>query len=140
MVNSFFLTLETIYCFFAQPMNHEAFKEAQKSLGVKSKIDMISDTRWACRYKNVASLKKSFLPLLKVLTEPSQPSNWKFIEAAGLFNVLRFCICLIIFHYVLRTIHAVHKSLQAGDITLFSAKTCVENMIHVFKTMRTGAK
>ena len=28
MVNSFFLTLETIYCFFAQPMNHEAFKEA----------------------------------------------------------------------------------------------------------------
>ena len=143
MVNSFFLTLETIYCFFAQPMNHEAFKEVQRSLGVKSKIDMISDTRWACRYKNVASLKKSFLPLLKVLTEPLQPTNRKFIEAACLFDVLkstRFCICLIIFHYVLRTIHVVHKSLQAGDITLFSAKTCLENMIHVFKTMRTGAK
>ena len=45
MVNSFFLTLETIYCFFAQPMNHEAFKEAQRSLGVKSEIGMISDTR-----------------------------------------------------------------------------------------------
>ena len=94
-------------------------------------------------YKNVASLKKSFLPLLKVLTELSQPSNRKFIEAAGLLNVLksaRFCICLIIFHDVLRTIHVVHKSLQASDITLFSAKTFVENMIHVFKTMRTGAK
>ena len=63
--------------------------------------------------------------------------------AAGLLNVLksaRFCICLIIFHDVLRTIHVVYKSLQARDITLFSAKTCVENMIHVFKTMRTGAK
>ena len=34
-VNSFFLTLETIYCFFAQPMKNEAFKEAQRSLGVK---------------------------------------------------------------------------------------------------------
>ena len=45
MVNSFFLTSETIYCFFAQPMNHEAFKEAQRSLGVKSEIGMISDTR-----------------------------------------------------------------------------------------------
>ena len=103
---------------------------------------MISDTSWACRYKNVASLKKSFLPLLKVLTELSQPSNRKFIEAAG-FNVLesaRFCICLVIFHDVLRTIHVVHKNLQASDITLFSAKTFVENMIHVFKTMRTGAK
>ena len=143
MVNSFFLTLETIYCFFAQPMNHEAFKEAQRSLGDKSEIGMISDTRWACRCKNVASSKKSFLPLLKVLTELSQPFNRKFIEAAGLLNVLksaRFCICLIIFHDVLRTIHVVHKSLQASDITLFSAKTCVKNMIHVFKTMRTGAK
>ena len=26
MVNTFFLTLETIYCSFAQPVNHEAFK------------------------------------------------------------------------------------------------------------------
>ena len=104
---------------------------------------MISDIRWACRYKNVAFLKKSFLPLLKVLTEISQPSNRKFIEAAGLLNVLksaRFCICLIIFHDVLRIIHVIHKSLQSSDITLFSAKICVENMIHVFKTMRTGAK
>ena len=120
-------------------MNHEAFKEAWRSLG----NGMISDTSWACRYKNLASLKKSFLPLLKVLTELSQPCNRKFIEAAGLLNVLksaRFCICLIIFHDVLRTIHVVHKSLQASDITLFSAITCVENMIHVFKTMRTGAK
>ena len=135
MVNSFFLTLKTIYCFFAQPMDHEAFKEAQRSLGVKSEIGMISDTRWACRYKNVASLKKSFLPWLKVLTELSQPTNRKFIEAAGLLKVLksaRFCICLIIFNDVLRTIHVVHKSLQASDITLFSAKTCVKNMIHVF--------
>ena len=32
MVNLFFLTLETIYCFFAQPMNHKAFKEVQRSL------------------------------------------------------------------------------------------------------------
>ena len=63
-------------------MNHEAFKEAQRSLGVKSEIGMISDTRWACRYKHVAFLKKSFLPLLKVLIELSQPSNRKFIEAA----------------------------------------------------------
>ena len=71
MVNSFFLTWETIYCFFAQPMNYEAFKEDQRSLLVKSEIGIISDTRWVCRYKNVASLKKSFLPLLKVLTELS---------------------------------------------------------------------
>ena len=46
---------------------------------------------------------------------------------------------MIIFHDVLRTIHVVHKSLQASDITLFSAKTCVDNMIHVFKRMRTGS-
>ena len=45
MVISFFLTLEIIYCFFAQPMNHKAFKEAQRSLEVKSEIGMISDTR-----------------------------------------------------------------------------------------------
>ena len=45
MVNSFLLTLETMYCFFAQPMNHEALKEAQKSLEVKSEIGMISNTR-----------------------------------------------------------------------------------------------
>ena len=124
-------------------MNHEAFKEAQRCLGVKSEIGMISDTRWGCRYKNVASLKKSFLPLLNVLTEVSQPSNRIFIKAAGLLNVLksaRFYICLILFHDVLRTIHVVHKSLQASDVTLSSAKTCVENMIHVFETMRTGAK
>ena len=80
---------------------------------------------------------------MKVLTELSQPSNRKFIEASGLLNVLksaRFSISLIIFHDVLRTTHVAHKSLQASDITLFSAKTCVENMIHVFKTMKTGAK
>ena len=84
---------------------------------------MISDSRWASRYKNVASLKKSFLPMLKVLTELSQPPNRKFIEATGLLNVLksaRFCIYLIIFHDVLRTIHVVHKSLQASDITFLS--------------------
>ena len=118
-------------------------KKLGEVLGVKSEIGMISDTSWACRYKTVASLKKSYLPLLKVLTELSQTCNRNFIEAAGLLNVLksaRFCICLIIFHDVLRTIHVVHKSLQASDITLFSAITCVENMIHVFKTMRTGAK
>ena len=143
IVNSFYLNLETIYCFFRTALNHEAFKEPQRSLGVKSEIGMISDTRWTYRYKNVASLKKSFLPLLKVLTKLSRPSNRKCIEAADILNVLkspRFCICLIIFHDVLRTIHVIHKSLRASDITLFSAKTCVKNMIHVFKTMRTGAK
>ena len=65
MVNSFILTLETIYCFFAQPMIHEAFKKAQRSLGFKSEIGMISDTRWACRYKNAASL---FCSAQKVLS------------------------------------------------------------------------
>ena len=40
-----------------------------------SEIGMISDTRWACRYKNIASLKKSFLPLLKMLTQLLYPSN-----------------------------------------------------------------
>ena len=80
-----------------------------------------------------------------MLTELSQLSNQKFIEAAGLLNVLksaRFYICLIIFRDVLglRTIHVVHKSLQASDITPILSRTCVENMIHVFKTMRTDAK
>ena len=65
MVNSFILTLETIYCFFALPMIHEAFKKAQRSLGFKSEIGMISDTRWACRYKNAASL---FCSAQKVLS------------------------------------------------------------------------
>ena len=100
MVNSFFFTLKTIYCFFAQSMNNETFKEAQRSLGDKSEIVMISDTRWACRYKNAASLKKSYCLCRKL----SQPSNRKFIEAAGLFNVLksaRFNICFIIFHDLL---------------------------------------
>ena len=60
---------------------------------------MISDTRWVCRYKNVTSLKKLFQPLLKVLTELSQPSDRKFIEAAGLLNVLKKRKILHMFDY-----------------------------------------
>ena len=67
--NTFFLTLETFYSFFSQPINHAAFKQVQQDFGVKSEICMISDTRWACSYKNVSALKKSFVALLKVLRE-----------------------------------------------------------------------
>ena len=58
MVNSFFLNFGNYLLFFAQPMNHEAFKEAQRSLGVKSEIGIISDTRWACRYKKCSIFKE----------------------------------------------------------------------------------
>lgn len=139
----FFLTLESLYTFFAQPGTHHAYKQAQNELGVKAELTALSDTRWACRWRNVSAVKDSMQALTSTLSELSEPPYRRFVEASGLLNNVKradFCVSLIIFHHLLSTVHVTHKALQGKDTTLSKAAGVLESLIKYLEDMRTNQK
>ena len=77
----FFLVLESLYCFFSRPGNHKKFCNVQESLNLKSRLELtqLSDTRWACRWRNVNTTKRLFASIISCLEELSDS-----VEAQGL--------------------------------------------------------
>ncbi|KAI4799586.1 hypothetical protein KUCAC02_016835 [Chaenocephalus aceratus] len=118
----FFLTLESLYTFFAQPGTHHAYKRRQNELGVKVEFTALSDTRWTSRGKNV-----------------SCKIHYQGPEASGLLNAVRsadHCVSLIIVHQLLSVVHVAHKALQGKETTLSKAASVIESMMKCFENMR----
>ncbi|XP_034065942.1 zinc finger MYM-type protein 1-like isoform X1 [Gymnodraco acuticeps] len=139
----FFLTLESLYTFFAQPGTHHAYKQRQNELGVKAELTALSDTRWACRWKNVSAVKDSMEALISTLSELSVPPYRRFVEASGLLNAVRsadFCVSLIIFHQLLSKVHVTHKALQGKETILSKAASVIESMMKCFENMRATSQ
>lgn len=106
--------------FFSQPGPHHAYQQHQKELGVKAELMSISDTKWACRWKNIAAVKSSISVLLSTLSGLSVPPYRRFVEASSLSHLKKatFCVCLVVFFTMfsvwsmLRTRHYKRKRQQ----------------------------
>ncbi|XP_057187757.1 zinc finger MYM-type protein 1-like [Triplophysa rosa] len=141
--NTFFHIIESLYAFFSQPGTHHAYQKHQKELGVKAELTALSNTRWACRWKNIAAVKSSMRALLSTLSEFAVLPFRRFVEASGLLSNLKktaFCVCLVVFYHVLSMIHVAHKALQKKDTTLSQASSVMELTIKSLESMRTSDK
>lgn len=141
---AFFGILESLYCFFARPNNHEKFKIAQTAMGIQPlELTQLSDTRWACRWRNVNSTKRLLHSIKACLTELSEPHNRCFVEAEGLLMQLQkyeFVVCLAVFDKLLSLVQVPHKFLQSKGATLAAASSLVNNTLQTFQEMRDSDK
>lgn len=141
MAVGFFNTIEQLYKFFANPGSHEIFLSKQNKLGLKAReIGQLSDTRWACRWKNVEALKINYAAIVKSLEDLSDPVFACSAEATGLglhIQKTEFVVALIIFEDFLRLIHVAHKALQCPTITLGKAGGIVEQLTASFRNRRS---
>lgn len=140
-ITAFFGVLEALYVFFSRPGVHKTFVNTQGLLGLKAiELTQLSDTRWACRWRNVNAVKTCFKSLLTCLTELSSPESRCFVEAQGLLHQMRkieFLVCLAVFDKILALVHVVHEALQAKGTTIATAHTMITGTIAAIRKMRS---
>jgi len=119
-VQKFFSNIQSMYTFFSRPGNNKSFQKVREILGMSAKTPVLtdlSDTRWACRWRNVNATKQSLSALVASLQQLSQPEsgNRCIAEAAGLLHELQqtaFVVCLIVLEKVLSLVQVCHAVLQ----------------------------
>uniref|UniRef100_H3A3A5 TTF-type domain-containing protein n=1 Tax=Latimeria chalumnae TaxID=7897 RepID=H3A3A5_LATCH len=139
--SGFFSIMESLYCYFSMPGHHKLFRDVQHSLGIKPiELTSLSDTRWACRWRNVSACKSTLKAIIQHLNELSQPgSNRSFVEASGLLQQVQkvdFITCLVVFDHLPSLIQVTHKALQVEKATVSSATKVVTSTATTWENMR----
>ncbi len=131
-MKTFFNVLDKLYAVFAEPSNHHRFIEMQKALKIKqTEIVKPSETRWACKWRCVNSVKKHYSAITNTLKEMRDEGEKWAIEATGLYNHINrveFITCLVVFEDLLRVVHVAHKALQSTSCTLADATKATSNL------------
>lgn len=147
-VVTFFSNIQALYVFFSRPGNNKLFMRSRDLLGISAKAPLLtdlSDTRWACRWRNVNATKQSFIPLLACLKEQSQPEsgNRCISEAAGLLHQMKqtsFMVCLVVVERVLSLVQVVHAVLQKKAITISQASSTAANTVASLERFRCDSE
>uniref|UniRef100_H3ADU5 TTF-type domain-containing protein n=1 Tax=Latimeria chalumnae TaxID=7897 RepID=H3ADU5_LATCH len=127
--SGFFSIMESLYCYFSMPGHHKLFRDVQRSLGIKPiELTSLSDTRWACRWRNVSACKSTLKAIIQCLNELSQPGT------SGLLQQVQKC--LVVFDHLLSLIQVAHKALQAKKATVSSAAKVVTSTTTTLENMR----
>jgi len=146
---SFFANLHSLYVFFSRPGNNKSFLACREALGISAKkapmLTSLSDTRWACRWRNVNATRQSLGILVRCLQELSQPEsgNRCLAEATGLFHQLNgtsFVVCLVVLDKVLSQVQVVNALLQTKNITLAQAYSTVANTVASLEGLRCDSE
>ncbi|OCT92858.1 hypothetical protein XELAEV_18015924mg [Xenopus laevis] len=126
----FFFTLEDLYKFFSQPGTHHFYLEAQKMLGMKLELTSLSDTRWACRWKNVSAVKSSMKALLDTLKDLAKPPYRRFIEASGLLKTIRDFSSSVL-EKTTKTLESMRTSAKWDELWVQIQKFCEMHILRV---------
>lgn len=114
--DDFFETLENVYSFFSASMvNHQAFYDTQKQLGLEnSEFVQLSKTRWEL----VKAVLGNLTALLRCLEKVATP-----IEIVLLLKLSRFSsvYMLVMFKSLLSATEGLHKYLQKESVDLAQA-------------------
>ena len=145
---TFFPNIQALYVFFSRPGNNKLFMSTRDLIGISGKAPLLtdlSDTRWACRWRNVNATKKSLNALVMCLKEQSQPEsgNRCIAEAAGLLHQMQqtqFIVCLVVVERVLSLIQILHAVLQKKDITISQASSTVANTVASLERLRCDSE
>ena len=90
---NFFAIVELLYVFLARQKVHEVFMRFQQERGLSQReIGKLSDTRGACRYRNVLVIKEHFGVIVDVLGEVQHLGDAEIsVQAKGLVQQIQSC-------------------------------------------------
>jgi len=102
--------VEVLYVFLTRQKVHEVLVRRQVEMGlVVRELGRLSDTRWTCRYRNIAMLHERYDVILAVLEEVQQLNDVAIrSQSRGLIHELRsyqFVTNLMIFNKILSLSH-----------------------------------
>ena len=91
--DEFLAIVELLYVFLARQKVHEVFMRFQQERGLSQrKIGKLSDTCWACRYRNVLVIKERFGVITDVLGEVQHLGDAEIsVQAKGLVQQIESC-------------------------------------------------
>ena len=115
-----------LYVFVTRQKVHEVFVRIQKERGlIVRELGRLSDTRWACRYMNIAVIDERYDVIIAVLTKVSKLRGVNDTEirtiAVGILSDVRsfqFVANLVIFKKMLSLSQGVNETLQSSTLNV----------------------
>uniref|UniRef100_A0A672LRI1 HAT C-terminal dimerisation domain-containing protein n=1 Tax=Sinocyclocheilus grahami TaxID=75366 RepID=A0A672LRI1_SINGR len=135
--DDFFETLGNVYSFFSASMvNHQAFHDTQKQLGLEnSEFVQLSKTRWECQLNSVKAVLENLTALLGCLEKVATPI------VIGLLSKLSRCssvYMLVMFKSLLSATEGFHKYLQKESVDLAQATLYKDAVLETLTLMRSS--
>jgi len=139
--SEFFSVVEVLYVFLTRLKVHEVLVRRQVEQGlVVRELGRLSDTRWACRYRNISMLDERYDVILAVLDEVQQLSDAEIrTQSRGLLHELRsyrFVANLKIFSKILSLSHGVNEALQSSTITIAESDRLITGLLTSLSDLR----
>ena len=142
--SEFFALVESLYLFLTRHKVHEVFVSLQVKYGaVVRELGRLSDTRWACRYRNLAVLDERIGIVIEVLHQVQETCDAdNVVHARGLLSqvqTVQFVACLKIFYRILSLFHGVSKTMQSSTLNIAQSETLIVSMVSALTDLRENA-
>jgi len=134
LASEFFGLVEALYVFVTRQKVHEQFvrKQRERELTVRE-LARLSDTRWACRYHNVAVVIERLDTVIDVLCEVQETSDSQTtVQARGLevqVKTVHSVTCLVVFNRMLSLSNGVNETLQSTTLTIAESDQLINSTI-----------
>jgi hypothetical protein len=137
----FFALVELLYVFITRQKVHEIFIRLQKERDLSIReLGRLSDTRWACRYRNIAVIIERFDVIIDVLCESQELNDSEIrVQANGILEQLRnyrFVTNLVIFNRILTLSHGVSEALQSSTINIAECSVLIATLQSTLADLR----
>lgn len=133
----FFETLGNVYSFFSASMvNHQAFHDTQKQLGLEnSEFVQLSKTRWECQLNSVKAVLENLTALLRCLEKVATPIAIGLLSKLSRFSSVYM---LVMFKSLLSATEGLHKYLQKESVDLAQATLYKDAVLETLTLMRSS--
>ena len=137
----FFSVIEMLYVFLTRQKVHEVLIRRQVEQGlVVRELGRLSDTRWACRHRNISMLRERYDVILAVLDEVQKLNDAEIRTLSrGLLHELRsyhFVTNLTIFNMILSLSHGVNEALQSSMLNISESNRLIIGLLTSLTELR----
>jgi len=141
LASEFFALVEVLYVFLTRQKMHEEFvlmqRERQQTV---HELGRLSDTRWACRHRNVSVLLERLGTVIDVLQKVQEKNDSDVtVHARGIsaqVKTTHFVTCLVVFNRILCLTNGVNETLQSTDLTVAESDQLINSTITALTDLR----
>jgi len=137
----FFSLVELLYVFLTRHKVHEVFLAVQREQGVAVReLGKLSDTRWACRHRNISVIAERYDIIIDVLARVQEINDSEImVQARGLIGQLcslEFIVNVVLFSKILSLAHGLSEALQSSTLEILQCNRLIAALIRTFSDMR----
>lgn len=139
--DEFFDLIGVLYVFLVRFKVHEVFVRLQKERGlIVRELGSLSDTRWACRYRNIAVIIERFDVIVTVLLTVQQLGDADIrVQGSGILKQVKNCqfvANLVIFNNILSKSNGVSEALQSSTINIAESDKLITGLMSAISDLR----